>query len=96
MLAVLLAVAVLLLAGATSWAAWAAAQPRVMKARMRHRVVVTLKDGGSFDGVLWETDSRVWVLRNAVALGAGDRDADVPVDGEVLVMVADVAYAQRP
>jgi hypothetical protein len=38
----------------------------------------------------------VWVLRNAQALGAGDNGATVAVDGEVLIFVSDVEFAQKP
>lgn len=68
----------------------------VLGDRMRSRVIVTLKSGASFDGVLFSADDRVWVLRDVAALGAGDRGSNVPVDGEVLVMVADIEYCQKP
>lgn len=93
--AVLFVIALLLLA-AVGGIAWWSARPQAVARRLRHRVVVTLKSGESFAGVLWEADARCWVLRQAEALGAGDRGTDVVVDGEVLVMVADIAYAQKP
>ncbi len=71
-------------------------RPRLVRSRVKSRVVVTLKSGASFEGVLFEVDANAWVLRSAVALGAGDRDGNVPVDGEVLLFVADIEYAQRP
>ena len=64
--------------------------------RMRSRVVVTLKSGAAFDGVLYAADRSAWVLRNAHALGAGDRAENVPVDGEVLILASDIEFAQRP
>lgn len=77
-------------------AGWAALRPTQLRKRLRSRVVVTLKSGASFEGVLYATDARTWVLRDAQALAAGDQGANVPVDGEVMVMVADVEFCQRP
>lgn len=74
----------------------ALARPTGLSRRLRSRLLVTLKTGATFDGVLFSADRDVWVLRNAQALGAGDNGATVPVDGEVLVMVADIEYAQKP
>lgn len=71
-------------------------KPTGVSRRLRSRVLVTLKSGASFDGVLFSADRSVWVLRDAHALGAGDNGATVPVDGEVLIFVADVEYAQKP
>ena len=68
----------------------------LVRARTRSRVVVTLKSGASFEGVLFAADRGAWVLRDAHALGAGDHGANVPVDGELLVLVADIEYAQKP
>jgi hypothetical protein len=59
-------------------------------------VVVTLKSGAAFDGVLYQADRGAWVLRNAHALGAADDGANVPVDGEVLILTSDIDFAQRP
>ena len=68
----------------------------VLKNRWRERVVVTLKSGESFAGVLWSNDSRALVIRNASALAAGERREDLPLDGEVIVLLADVDFIQRP
>lgn len=68
----------------------------VLKNRWRERVVVTLKSGESFSGVLWSNDSRALVIRNASALAAGERREDLPLDGEVIVLLADVDFIQRP
>lgn len=72
------------------------AADRAVRSRLRTRLIVTLKSGDAFDGVLWEADGRVWVLRQANAHGAGGQGEDLTVDGEVLLMVADIQYAQRP
>ena len=68
----------------------------IFKNRWRDKVVVTLKTGESFAGVLWSSDKRALVLRNSTALGVGENRADVSVDGEVIVLLADVAFIQRP
>lgn len=64
--------------------------------RVRNRVVVTLKSGDAFTGILWEADDRAWVLRGAEAVGEGENHTDLPVDGEIILMTADIAYAQKP
>lgn len=71
-------------------------RPTGVSRRLRSRVLVTLKSGATFDGVLFSADRSVWVLRNAQALGAGDNGATVPVDGEVLIFVTDIEFAQKP
>lgn len=54
---------------------------------------MTLTSGTSFRGVLAEQDRRALVLRNSeLVSGAGGKH--VPVDGEVLLMVADVDFIQ--
>lgn len=65
---------------------------RVVRRRRRCPVVVTLKSGGGFKGVLVDDDSRAVVLRNVESL----EDAKLlPVDGEVIVPWSDVKYLQR-
>jgi hypothetical protein len=59
-------------------------------------VVVTLKTGQSFSGVLYSSDNKALVLRDTAAIGAGERATDLPVDGELIVLLPDVAYIQRP
>lgn len=94
MIAVVVVLAVLLLAAVAGLVLLS--RPTGVSRRLRSRMVVTLKSGASFDGVLYSADRQVWVLRDAQALGAGDRGTNVPVDGEVLIHVADVEYAQKP
>jgi small nuclear ribonucleoprotein (snRNP)-like protein len=69
---------------------------RVLKSRIREAVLVTTKDGATFSGVLTEADSKALVLRQAEALGAASDKTNVPLDGEVIVLLADVAYLQKP
>jgi hypothetical protein len=57
---------------------------------------VTLKTGESFAGVLFSHDNKALVLRETQALGAGERSTDLPLDGELIVLLPDVAYIQKP
>ncbi len=66
--------------------------------RLRSRVIVTLKSGAAFDGLLFEQDRTCWVLRNAAVLRtAADGVSNPPtvVDGELIVLLADIDFAQR-
>lgn len=69
---------------------------RLLRARLRHRVILTLNTGETWDGVLFDFDARAWVLREVTALGVGSNRTNVPVDGELLVLVEDIAYVQLP
>lgn len=93
MIAAVVALSVALVAVALL-AAWSQSSP--LRSRRRSRVLVTLKSGSAFDGVLFEAGRDVWVLRSAQAIGAGDRDTNVPVDGEVLIFTADIEFVQKP
>jgi len=55
-----------------------------------------MHDGSSFGGVLWEADDKALVLRNAQALKAGPDSTNLPLDGEVVLLMFDVAFIQRP
>lgn len=69
---------------------------RVIASRLRDRVIVTLKSGESFGGILYSHDDKALVLRETQALGAGERSTDLPLDGELIVLLPDVAYIQKP
>jgi len=69
---------------------------RVVRSRLRNKVMVTTKDGAAFSGVLFDADSKALVLRQAEALGAADDKSNVPLDGEVIVLLPDVAFIQKP
>lgn len=69
---------------------------KLIRSRLRHRVIVTLKTGDSFSGVLFDADSEALILREAEALGAGERRTNLVVDGEVLILRGDVSYVQLP
>lgn len=68
---------------------------RVLSSRFRERVVVTLKSGDAFGGVLFSADKSALVLRQADAIGAGENRTDLPLDGELILLLADVAFIQR-
>lgn len=97
---VVLAVVVAVLAGALAWLL----RPRPVEApaavlleeRLRRRVIVTLKSGAAFGGVLFELDERAWVLREATAIGVGENRSNLIVDGEVVLLAAEIAYVQMP
>lgn len=67
----------------------------LLNLRLREKVIVTLKSGEAFSGLLWEADDKVWVLRDAVAIGVASKPS-VGVDGEVILLADTVAFAQRP
>ena len=69
---------------------------KVLRSRIRDRVIVTTQDGAAFAGILFEIDDKALVLREAEAIGAGENKANLPLDGEILVLLFDVAYIQRP
>lgn len=69
---------------------------RLLRDRLRRKAIVTLKDGQSFAGVLFDADRETLILRNTEALDAGERGSAVPVDGEILLFRADVAFVQLP
>jgi hypothetical protein len=63
---------------------------RVLANRERCVFIVTTKSGQSYRGVLFDSDSRCLVLRNAEALDGNTQP--IPIDGELLLMTADVAF----
>lgn len=69
---------------------------RVLSSRFRERVLVTTKSGDSFDGILYSADRHAIVLRQAAAVGAGENRTDLPLDGELILLLPDVAWLQRP
>lgn len=69
---------------------------RLLRQRLRHKVILCLKSGESFSGVLFDADRESVILREASLLGAGERGSNVVVDGELLVLRSDVSYLQLP
>jgi hypothetical protein len=56
------------------------------------RMIVNLKDGTRFRGVLWQRRAGWLVLRNAEVLPPNSKP--IPMDGEVLVFKSDVSFMQ--
>lgn len=69
---------------------------KVLRSRLRSQVFVTTHEGSTFSGVLWEADDKALVLRNAEAVNAGPDSSSLPLDGEVVLLMFDVAFIQRP
>lgn len=69
---------------------------RLLRERLCDKVVVTLKTGAAFGGVLFKVDDRVVVLRDTKALGAGPTGDHVAVDGELFLSRSDIDFMQRP
>lgn len=68
---------------------------RIIREHLRRKVIVTLKTGEGFGGVLFSADSEAIVLRDVVLLDATATDrSHSPVDGELLVLRPDLAYIQ--
>jgi small nuclear ribonucleoprotein (snRNP)-like protein len=85
-------VAIVLVAGVV--ACWWSTD-RVLRARRTRRVVVELKSGETFQGVLGSVDARTVVLRNVSALN-GPTTVPTAVDGELLIPRGDLKFVQRP
>lgn len=70
-------------------------EPSALSRREREQIVVTMKTGETFSGVLWEETEREIILRGAAGVSM-DRGNDIGIDGELLVFVSDIAYVQKP
>jgi small nuclear ribonucleoprotein (snRNP)-like protein len=67
---------------------------RLLRRLQRDRVVVTMVDGHTWDGVLWDTDATNLILASAKVLDA--QGEGTPADGHILLARDRVAYLQRP
>lgn len=67
----------------------------VINQRTRVNIILTLKAGTSFRGVLFDHDRQALVLRNVEHLVEG-ADRPTPVDGELVVLLSDVLFIQVP
>lgn len=56
-------------------------------------LIVNLKNGRAFRGILWSENGDLLVLRNAVLFAAGEEPTDV--DGDVIVERHDIDFIQR-
>ena len=70
-------------------------EPTGLSLLVREQIVVTMKTGETFSGVLWEETGRELILRGAAGVSM-DRGNDIGIDGELLVFVSDIAYVQKP
>lgn len=70
------------------------ATDRLVRERLRDDVVVTMKNGEAFRGVLYAADGRSFVLRDAKVLN--DTARVVAVDGELILARDQMDYFQRP
>ncbi len=72
---------------------------RLLRARLRETFIITTTTGETWRGVLYAVDARSLVLRDAELVTeapAGGASSRTPVDGELIVPRATVAYLQRP
>lgn len=83
-------------AGGLGFLLWHRSTHGLLAERVRRRVLVTLKTGEAFSGVLYAADGDAVVLREAVAVAFGSRAENVPVEGEALILRRDIAYMQIP
>lgn len=67
---------------------------KIVANRVRSKVLVTLKSGEAFEGVLWDADREALVMRGAALVGGVVQREHMPVDGEVVVLLVDVSYIQ--
>lgn len=67
----------------------------LLRTRLKAVVLVELKSGETFKGVLAGCDRRTVVLRNVEAIPS-ERAAPMVVDGELLIPRLDVKFMQRP
>jgi small nuclear ribonucleoprotein (snRNP)-like protein len=69
---------------------------RILTSRFRERVIVNCKSGAVWAGVLYSCDRTALVLRSVSAVGEGENRSDLPMDGEVIVLLSEVDFIQRP
>lgn len=81
---------------AAAWILLRSGRDRLLRERLCDRVVVTLKSGSAFSGILFKVDDRMVILRDSHALQAAPDGGNVVVDGEVLLSRADFEFMQRP
>lgn len=82
--------------GVAVFTLWRSSSRGLLVERRRHQVLVTLKTGEAFSGLLFAVDRDSVVLREAVAVAYGARSENVAVNGEVLILRSDIAYMQLP
>jgi small nuclear ribonucleoprotein (snRNP)-like protein len=65
---------------------------RILHTRLRSTVIVTTSTGASYRGALYDVDEQAVVLRNVEHYTDG---SPIPVDGEVILLLIDIAVIQR-
>jgi small nuclear ribonucleoprotein (snRNP)-like protein len=72
-------------------------QTRLFMSLVKERLVITLKNGETFEGLLIEHDRKVVKLVEARALTiSGGGNPSAPIDGELYLIRSEVNYMQRP
>lgn len=79
-----------------AWLIVHSGRDRLLRERLCDKVVVTLKSGSAFGGVLFQVDTRAVILRDTQALGAAPNGDHVAVDGELILFRGDIDFLQRP
>lgn len=69
---------------------------KILTSRFREQVLVNCKSGASWSGVLYSCDRQALVLRNVEAVGEGENRTNLPMDGEIILLLSDVEFIQRP
>jgi hypothetical protein len=93
---IVLAAAVLAVGMVTAALLMGRNRDRLLRERLCDKVVITLKTGPSFSGVLFKVDDRAVILRDTQALGAAHNGDHLAVDGELVLFRTDIEYLQRP
>ncbi len=67
---------------------------RVLRSRLRQNVLVTCKSHDAFQGVFYEGDNQAIVLTSASQVDPQSEQKYIPANGEIVILVADIAYIQ--
>jgi small nuclear ribonucleoprotein (snRNP)-like protein len=67
---------------------------RVLRNRLKRRVLVSTKSGDAFRGIWFDGDNQAIVLRDAEHIQPATERQFVPADGEIVILVAEIAYMQ--
>lgn len=66
---------------------------RLVRQLLRDRLVLTMRGGETFEGVVLDADDKTVKVADAYVLGENSRTV---VDGELYLPRAELAYMQRP
>jgi len=58
------------------------------------RVIVNLKSGTVIGGVVWQKRRDCIIIKNANLIMADNKRVDQPIDGEVIVYLAEIDFVQ--